>query len=163
MENKIQVNKTASICALFAPISIIVTTLFSTLGTLIINNLLNRYTGYTYESVTTWTNLGNGIVAVLSLGIDIGLYLIFVRRNLKKLPLVLCLLAPGSSALIAPVSNLTMALLNALGLTLRLSFINVVNEFVFILFAFARAALIYFVVRWLFIKLLSNAKEETAE
>lgn len=163
MENKIQINKTASICALFAPISIIVTTIFTTLTTTILNNVLNRYMALTYQSVTAWSQLSNGIVAVLSLGIYVGFYLIFVRRNLKKLPLVLCLLAPGSSAVVTPLTNFTTALVYAFAQATNIAFAGTINGFIVIFFAFARAALTYFVVRWLFIKLLVKEKEETAE
>lgn len=157
--NKLNVNKTASVCALFAPISIVVTTIITTLSATILNSVLNRFMGFTAESVYMWSQISNGIVSVLSLGIYIGLYLIFVRRNLSKLPLVLCLLAPGSSVLVAPLTNLVSALVYYLGQMTNIAFSGAVNAFIIILFAIVRAVIAYFIVRWLFKKILSNTKE----
>lgn len=151
--SQLNVNKTATISALFAPISIIATTMLSLLLNLFFNVVITQFGGYSQYNVSNL--VVNVVAALFSLGIYVGLYLIFTLRHRKVLPFFLFMLAPGVSVLTTPVSNL-LSLITSL--STDMAGYGTANIFITLLFAFVRATVAYFVIRAIFKKLLVAQK-----
>lgn len=87
-------NKTASVAAIFAPLSIA----FNILLYSVISNLISYYSRYDF-SVLFWTTVAGIITNGISLIFCIGVYELFTRKYRKNLPFMLFLTAFGVSSL----------------------------------------------------------------
>jgi hypothetical protein len=149
------VNKAATVSALFAPIAIVFTTIHSLLVTLIFNNLFMK--SYGYEFYSSFSSLTSFFSYSFSLAVFVVLYLIFTKPYRKELPLFLFLLAPGISALSYPVSYFLTFVSNLLssGYTS-----TIVSTIITILVMFLRAGAAFFIIKAVFKKLLSKRVED---
>lgn len=135
--------KTASICAIFAPVSILVANFIN----YIVTNLASSF------SVPIWYIL-MGFSGVLCLGIYIGAYLIFTGRHRKELPFFLFLLAPGCSVLTSWFVNLFNGFIRIVPAEYDIS--QVMLFFERVSFVITLSVISYFIVRGIFKKILSK-------
>lgn len=139
--------KTASICAIFAPVSILLVAILSQVLTGIFNALGNELSR-DYDSLWYFTiQFGNFLSSFLGLGIYIGSYLIFSGRKLSKLPFFAFLLAPGCSVLLGGITNLFYGIFWDTEISQTIIYLFFIN---------IQALISYFVVRGVFKKILSN-------
>lgn len=146
--------KTASICAIFAPVSIFIASILNFFVTELFLQISRELMGSYDKTYIFWQQFGYFLSGALCLGVYIGVYLIFTGRYRKELPFFLFLLAPGCSALISWMANLFYGFVYLI--PLEYDMLEVLLVMVRFVFAFAQATVSYFVVRGVFKKILSS-------
>lgn len=112
-EEEMKLNKVARGCALFAPISVFVVALISTISPMINNFFMNILSRFIHFDFYVYGYVSNMIITeIVCIGIYIGIFALFTKKYRSKISIWLFLLAPGTAIFVEIISDILPVLGN---------------------------------------------------